>query len=76
MNQTAANPAESLARLDAAAAFYSAEIDCLRAEASAAKAAGDSARLAEVRTERDRAWRLFDFACDRAAEIRAARAAR
>lgn len=68
----AADISARLARLDAAADFYQSEIDRLNSEASAAKAAGDSDRLAEIREARAAAWRLFDFACDRAGELRAA----
>ena len=69
----AADITDRLARLDAAADFYSAEIDRLNSEARAAKAAGDSDRLADIREARAAAWRLFDFACDRASELRASR---
>lgn len=69
--QTAPALPETLARLDAAADFYSAEIDRLNSEAREAKAAGDSDRLADIREARANAWRLFDYACDRAAELRA-----
>lgn len=68
----AADLTARLARLDAAADFYQSEIDRLNSEARAAKAAGDSDRLAEIREARAAAWRLFDFACDRAAALRAA----
>lgn len=69
--QTAPALSETLARLDAAADFYSAEIDRLNSEAREAKAAGDSDRLRDVREARAAAWRLFDYACDRASELRA-----
>ena len=65
--------AATLARLDAAADFYRDEINRLNAEAVAARDAGDSDRLADIREARAAAWRLFDFACDRAFALRASR---
>ena len=77
MHSATVNPSEALAatlaKLDAAAAHYSAEIDRLTAEAKAAKEAGDLETLADIREDRDRAVSLFNFACDRAATLRASR---
>ena len=65
--------AATLARLDAAADHYLAEVNRLDAECAAAKAAGDSARLADLREDRTHALTHFNFACDRAATLRARR---
>ena len=65
--------AATLARLDAAADFYLAEVNRLDAECVAAKGAGDFDNLDDLRAERTRARRLFDFACDRAFALRASR---
>ena len=65
--------AATLARLDAAAVHYLAEINRLDAECVAAKGAGDFDNLDDLRAERTRAWRLFNYACDRAFALRASR---
>ena len=70
---TADNLPATLARLDAAADHYLAEVQRLDAECAAAKAAGDSARLADLREDRTHALSRFNYACDRAATLRARR---
>lgn len=72
---TAAAPSEALAatlaRLDAAADHYLAEVKRLDAECVAAKAAGDLANLEDLRHDRTHALTHFNYACDRAAALRA-----
>ena len=70
---TAPDLTATLARLDAAADFYRAEIDRLNAEAVSARDVCDSDRLADIREARDIAWTNFNFACDRAFALRASR---
>lgn len=65
--------AATLARLDAAADHYLAEVQRLDAECAAAKAAGDTAALDDLRYDRTHALTHFNFACDRAATLRARR---
>lgn len=70
---TAPNLSATLARLDAAADHFLAEVKRLDAECAAAKAAGDLANLDDLRHDRTHALTHFNFACDRAAALRAAR---
>ena len=63
----------TLARLDAAAAYYLAEVNRLDAECAAAKAAGETARLDDLRYDRTHALTHFNFACNRASALRASR---
>lgn len=65
--------AATLARLDAAADHYAAEVERLNSAANAAKAAGDSEALADIREDRERAQSLFDYASNRAFALRASR---
>jgi len=65
--------AATLARLDAAATHYLAEVNRLDAECAAAKAAGDTAQLDDLRYDRTHALSRFNYACDRAATLRASR---
>ena len=70
---TADNLPATLARLDAAATHYLAEVNRLDAECAAAKAAGNTAQLDDLRYDRTHALTHFNFACDRAATLRASR---
>ena len=70
---TADNLPATLARLDAAAVYYLAEVNRLDAECAAAKAAGNTAQLDDLRYDRTHALTHFNFACDRAATLRASR---
>jgi hypothetical protein len=70
---TADNLPATLARLDAAAVYYLAEVNRLDAECAAAKAAGTTAQLDDLRYDRTHALTHFNFACDRAATLRASR---
>ena len=65
--------AATLARLDAAAVHYLAEVNRLDLECAAAKAAGDFDNLDDLRHDRTHALTHFNFACDRAAALRASR---
>jgi len=70
---TADNLTATLARLDAAAVYYLAEVNRLDALCAAAKAAGETAQLDDLRYDRTHALTHFNFACDRAATLRASR---
>ena len=70
---TAPDLTATLARLDAAADFYLAEVNRLDAECAAAKAAGETAALDDLRYDRTHALTHFNFACDRAFALRASR---
>jgi hypothetical protein len=70
---TADNLPATLARLDAAAIYYLAEVNRLDAECAAAKAAGNTAQLDDLRYDRTHALSRFNYACDRAATLRASR---
>jgi hypothetical protein len=70
---TADNLPATLARLDAAAVYYLAEVNRLDALCAAAKAAGETAQLDDLRYDRTHALTHFNFACDRAATLRASR---
>ena len=65
--------AATIAKLDAAADHYLAEVNRLDAECVAAKAAGDTAQLDDLRYDRTHALSRFNYACDRAATLRASR---
>jgi hypothetical protein len=70
---TADNLPATLARLDAAAVYYLAEVNRLDAECARAHAAGEIGELDDLRYDRTHALSRFNYACDRAATLRASR---